>query len=129
MASHNMVRFDVVWHHLASPSSDGEGGAIFSTASEVLDMARFATAFAVGATFNAVARVGLVGLVGLVGAGDTVEVREGLFVGDGSDAGKSPRGCWRVATIFSSTNMRPQLNTFQKGKRVEDIEKPARRCC
>ena len=95
MASLNMVRFDVVWHHLASPSSDGEGGAIFSTASEVLDMARFATAFAVGATFNAAARVGL---VGLVGAG--VEVREDLFVGDGSDAGKSPRGCWRVATIL-----------------------------
>ena len=84
-----------MWHHLASPTSDGEGGAILSTTLEVLDMARLATAFAVGATSNAVA---LVGLVGLVGAG--VEVREDLFVGDGSDAGKSPRGCWRVATIL-----------------------------
>lgn len=32
-----------------------------------------------------------------VGAG--VEVRDWRFVGDGSKAGKSPRGCWRVDTI------------------------------
>jgi hypothetical protein len=107
IASHRIVRFDAVWHHLASPTSDGEGGAIFSTALEVLDIARFATAFAVGATFNAVARVGL---VGLVGAG--VEVREDLFVGDGSDAGKSPRGCWRVATILLCATLRLQLDTL-----------------
>jgi len=36
------------------------------------------------------------------GAGDSVEVRDraGRFVGDDSVAGKSPRGCCRVATIL-----------------------------
>lgn len=95
-ASHRMVRFDAVWHHPDSPTSDGEGGATFSTASEVFDITRLAAAFAVGETLDAKARVGL---VGLVGAGDAVEAREDRFVGDGSNAGKSPRGCWRVETM------------------------------
>jgi hypothetical protein len=42
------------------------------------------------------------GLVGLEGAGDAVDVREGLFVGDGSNAGKSPWGCLRVDTIVTA---------------------------
>lgn len=88
-----------MWHHPDSPTSDGEGGAIFPTASEVLETTRLAAAFAVGVTLDVKPRVGL---VGLVGAGDAVEVREGLFVGDGSTAGKSPRGCWRVETMMSS---------------------------
>lgn len=74
-----------------------------STASDVFAAARLATAFAVGKTFEAAARVVV---VGLVGAGDAVEVREGLFVGEGSNAGKSPRGCWRVATIMSIRTVR-----------------------
>ena len=91
--SHKIVRFDAVWHHPCSSTSDGEGGATASTAMEALDTAPLATAFAVGDTLEATARVGLVGLVGLVGAGDAVEVREDLFIGEGSNAGKSPRGC------------------------------------
>jgi hypothetical protein len=95
-----------VWHHPCSSTSDGEGGATASTASEALDTARLATAFAVGDTLEATARVGL---VGLVGAGDAVEVREDLFVGEGSNAGKSPRGCWRVETIISIEGSRSRL--------------------
>lgn len=35
----------------------------------------------------------------LVGTGDAVEVREGFLVGEGSKAGKLPRGFWRVETM------------------------------
>jgi hypothetical protein len=66
---------------------------------EALETARLATALAVGETLDTAA---LVALVGLAGAGDAVDVREDLLVGEGSNAGKSPRGCWRVETIVSS---------------------------
>lgn len=95
-ASHRIVRFDAVWHQADSPISAGEGGATAPTASEVLETARLATAFIVGEIFDATAREGL---VELVGAGDAVDVRDGLLVGEGSKVGKSPRGCWRVATM------------------------------
>lgn len=100
--------FDAVWHHPDSLTCDGEGGAIASTALEALETARLATTFAGGEMLGATARVGL---VGLVGAGDAVEVREDLFVGEGSNAGKSPRGCWRVETILSNRAMRLRLRT------------------
>lgn len=96
--SHKIVRFDAVWHHPCSPTSEGEGGATASTALEVFETARLVTAFAVVDTLDAALRVAI---VGLVGAGDAVEVRDGLFVGEGSNAGKSPCGCWRVDTIVS----------------------------
>jgi hypothetical protein len=39
-----------------------------------------------------------------VGAGDAVEVRDrGFLVGEGSRAGKSPRGWERVDTMFAIT--------------------------
>ena len=99
--SQRTVRFDAVWHQPGSSIWDGEGGAIASTTLAVLDTARLATAFAVGETLDATARAALVALEGLVGAGDAVDVREVLLEGDGSNAGKSPRGCWRVETIES----------------------------
>lgn len=98
MVSQRIVRFDAVWHQPCSSISDGEGGAAASTILTVLDTARLATAFAVGETLDAPA---CAALVGLVGAGDAVDVREDLLVGDGSNAGKSPRGCCRVETIES----------------------------
>ena len=104
--SHRIVRFDAVWHHPVSLISEGDGGATASTALEALETARLATAFAVGETSDATARVALVGLVGACDAGET---REGLFVGEGSNAGKSPRGCWRVETIVSIRAMRSRL--------------------
>lgn len=54
------------------------------------------TAFASGERLDTTAYVAL---VGLVGAGEAVDVREDLLVGDRSNAGKSPRGCCRVETI------------------------------
>lgn len=109
MTSQRIVRFEAVWHHVCSPTEAGEGGAMAFRALEPLDStalvarsaaaaARRTTLFAVGETLAAAARVVVVGLVGV---GDAVEVREGRFVGEGSKAGKSPRGCWRVATIVS----------------------------
>lgn len=95
--------FDAVWHHTCSPTSEGEGGVSASTALDAFAAARLATILAVGDTLEATARVAV---VGLVGAGDAVEVREGFFVGEGSNAGKSPRGCWRVATILLIRIMR-----------------------
>lgn len=104
IVSQRIVRFDAVWHHPDSLISEGDGGAIASTALEVLDTARLATAFAVGETLLANPRVAL---VGLVGAGDAVDVRICLFVGEGSNSGKSPLGCWRVETIVASNWTRP----------------------
>ena len=109
MTSQRMVRLEAVWHQVCSPTEAGEGGATAFRAVEPLvstalvarsaaATARRATVFAVGETLAASARVAV---VGLVGAGDAVEVREGRLVGEGSKAGKSPRGCWRVATIVS----------------------------
>ncbi len=110
MVSQRIVRFDAVWHHLDSLISDGDGGATASTASEVLETARLATAFRAGEAFEAAERIAL---VGLVGAGDAVEVREGFLVGEGSNAGKSPWGCWRVDTIMSIDLTQPRLQVSQ----------------
>jgi len=113
--SHRIVRFDAVWHHPDSLISEGEGGAMASSAFEVLEIARLATAFAVGDTLAANSRVAL---VGLVGAGDAVDVRDGLFVGDGSNAGKSPLGCWRVETMAIIEKMRSRSQDLQAERRV-----------
>lgn len=110
MVSHKIVRFDAVWHHPDSLISEGEGGAIASMAFVVLEIARLATAFAVGETLEAKLRVGL---VGLVGAGDAVEVRDCLFVGEGSNAGKSPWGCLRVETMLRIRGMRSRSNSMR----------------
>lgn len=104
-----------MWHHPDSLIFEGEGGAIASSAFEVLETARLAIAFAVGDTLAASSRVAL---VGLVGAGDAVDVRDGRFVGDGSNAGKSPLGCWRVETMVIIEEMRSRSQVLQAEGRV-----------
>lgn len=117
---------EAVWHQVLSPTSAGEGGATAFRALDALlskDLvalsaaaaARRTTDFAVGETVAADARVAI---VGLVGAGDAVEVREGRLVGEGSKAGKSPRGCWRVATIVSIEAMRSRWRDLWTGECV-----------
>lgn len=81
-----MVRFDTEWHHVVSLIADGEGGAAFAM---VLETARFATDLELGVELKAREPV------------DTgVESRDARLVGEDSVEGNSPRGCWRVATMF-----------------------------
>jgi hypothetical protein len=63
---------------------------VSAAASRALLAARRAKDFAVGEELRSGE---------LPGAGDAVEVRDDFFVGDGSKAGKLPRGVWRVETM------------------------------
>lgn len=78
-----IVRLDAVWHHDDSLILEGEGGAATAM---VLEIARLATEFEVGEELRSLKRGGE------VGAGEAVEVRVVRLVGEGSGAGKSPRG-------------------------------------
>jgi hypothetical protein len=88
-ASQTSVRFEAVWHHACSPISDGEGGA---TAAATLEAARLARALEAGDKEKS---------GWPMGAGDAVEARELLLVGEGSKAGKLPSGFRRVVTIVA----------------------------
>lgn len=83
-ASHRRVRLDAVWHHVVSPISEGEGGVATAMVSETARLARDLEGDELTSRK-------------LGGAGDAV--RDALLVGEGSVAGKLPRGCWRVATM------------------------------
>ena len=73
--------------------ADGAGGLATEmeslAISRALDMTRRDTALNVGEEL----------LKSGESVGKGVEVRDWRFVGEGSVAGKSPRGCWRVDTI------------------------------
>lgn len=97
MVIQRTVRLDAVWHHVDSPTSEGFGGDVAAMVSfaamRALLAVRRASDFAAGVESRSDTL--------LVGAGDAVEVREGFLVGEGSYSGKSPRGCWRVATMVA----------------------------
>jgi hypothetical protein len=85
-----------VWHHVDSLTWKGAGG--FTTAMVSVAALR---AFLTARRAKEVA-VGDESRSGeLVGAGDAVDVRDDFLVGEGSKAGKLPRGVWRVDTIVT----------------------------
>lgn len=108
-----MVRLEAVWHHADSPISAGAGGAMTSSVSGLIfETARRASSVGLAVVGEVLPLLLKVGEEDDLRSGDEalrpgVEVRErveGRLVGEatgGSVAGKSPRGCWRVATIVA----------------------------
>jgi hypothetical protein len=96
-ASQSTVRFDAVWHHVDSLTSDGAGGDATAMVSEATSRAELAARRAKDFAVGEALRSGE-----LLGAGDAVEVRVDFFVGEASKVGKLPRGVWRVETIFDN---------------------------
>lgn len=81
------VRFDAVWHHVDSPTSDGLGGDAIAIVSEAASRA-----FCIARRLNVLAVGDELRSGELVGAGDAVEVRDAFLVGEGSKVGKFPEG-------------------------------------